>query len=384
MKKKILILSFSPIARDPRVMRQVDALESQYDLTVCGWGDAPKNSNIKFIQADKTRPSKLEVLVCLGFLLFSLDKLFYWSFMRHRRTLNSLKEGVYDLVLANDLDAIPIAVKVARQNNARLFFDLHEYFLGESEGVIYKLFFKKYNFRQCGIFLRQANLCVTVSDEIANKYQDQFGIRCGVIHNYPKYEDLSPSPMDEKCIRLIHHGVADPARNIVGLIQLVKFLDNRFCLDLVLVGDRNSRYFREILRVAKEIPNRVRILDPFPMREISKRANEYDLGVYMLRGDAPNNNLALPNKLFEWVQARLGVVTWPLSGMKSMIESHGIGVTSNECTVQSMANTLNALTVEEIRNYKENSNMAAHKLNASISVEKTQEMVGSLLSDDLT
>ena len=48
MKPKILIISFSPIRSDPRVMRQIQALENEYDLTVLGFGLDP-DRNINFI-----------------------------------------------------------------------------------------------------------------------------------------------------------------------------------------------------------------------------------------------------------------------------------------------------------------------------------------------
>ena len=45
MSKKLLIISFSPIARDARVLKQVRLFTPKYEVTTCGFGPAPEASN---------------------------------------------------------------------------------------------------------------------------------------------------------------------------------------------------------------------------------------------------------------------------------------------------------------------------------------------------
>ncbi|MGO3482613.1 MAG: glycosyltransferase family 1 protein, partial [Cellulosimicrobium funkei] len=40
-RPRLLILSFSPIASDARVLKQVHAFQDDYQVTTCGYGPAP-------------------------------------------------------------------------------------------------------------------------------------------------------------------------------------------------------------------------------------------------------------------------------------------------------------------------------------------------------
>ncbi len=67
--KKVLILSFSTIASDPRVMRQIRLLEHDYELTVAGHGERPAGS-FRYVKVDKKSASLLRKLLWAGLLLY--------------------------------------------------------------------------------------------------------------------------------------------------------------------------------------------------------------------------------------------------------------------------------------------------------------------------
>ncbi len=379
--KNVLILSFSELLRDPRVMREVYALKDGYSVTVCGWGKAP-DLNVKFVQADETRPGLFGKVFCMTMMFLRFHKMFYWGFKRHRLTKKRLKGISCDVVLANDLDAMPIAVWLAEKCGATLVADMHEYFPGQSQSsanMIAKMF-ARYNLRMCYRYIPRADACITVSEGIAKKYHADLGVQFEVVVNAPDYVDLNPTPVDPESIRLIHHGNAAPQRNILGLINVAMKLDRRFSLDLALVGDTESRYYKLIADAVRKSNGKVRLIDPFPMEQISESINAYDLGIYALNPDRDNHLLALPNKLFEWIQARLGVVTWPLPEMKRIVDVYKIGVTSKEYTVESMVEALNSLAVEQIVMFKKNADKAALHLHAGKNVEVIRKCVLFALS----
>ena len=78
MKPRILILSFSVIRSDPRVMRQVRLLEKRAMLTVAGYGTAPE-VECEFIAV----PYKLMTLVKKGIwaltLILTQFERYYWN-----------------------------------------------------------------------------------------------------------------------------------------------------------------------------------------------------------------------------------------------------------------------------------------------------------------
>ena len=58
MSKKLLIISFSPIARDARVLKQVRLFSPKYEVTTCGFGPAPEGVKRHLELTHATLPGK--------------------------------------------------------------------------------------------------------------------------------------------------------------------------------------------------------------------------------------------------------------------------------------------------------------------------------------
>lgn len=180
------------------------------------------------------------------------------------------------------------------------------------------------------------------------------------MRNIPPREELRPTPVGQ-IIRLIHHGVAAPDRKLELMIDLMQIADKRFSLDFMLVGE--SGYLERLKRRA-EANQRIRFLAPVPMQKIPEFINQYDLGIYLLPPDSFNNHYALPNKIFEFIQARLGVVIGPSPEMAQLVRKYDCGVVSADFTEQKMGAVLNQLTREEVARLKQNAHLASAELNA--------------------
>ena len=63
----------------------------------------------------------------------------------------------------------------------------------------------------------------------------------------------------------------------------------------------------------------------------------------------------LPNKFFDFIQARLPVAIGPSPEMRGLIKKYDCGFVAKEFTVESMAKTLNNLSISEIDIIKKNS-----------------------------
>jgi hypothetical protein len=100
--KRALVLSFSPIATDPRVMRQLQALVGRYELTVAGFGVKPPGSFIFHnIEAPSSLSGKIRkaLLLLLGF-----NETFLWGLSYVRKCLAALQGQRFDLVVTNDVN----------------------------------------------------------------------------------------------------------------------------------------------------------------------------------------------------------------------------------------------------------------------------------------
>ena len=79
-------------------------------------------------------------------------------------------------------------------------------------------------------------------------------------------------------------------------------------IDFMIVN-KNAKYFNIRNMAKKHSP--IRFIDSVPMLLIAGKLNNYDVGLYMLRPSTFNTYMALPNKIFEFIQARLVIAIWP-------------------------------------------------------------------------
>ena len=87
------------------------------------------------------------------------------------------------------------------------------------------------------------------------------------------------------------------------------------------------RHCRLLRRVASRrwqtsitcIAGRVRLAPPVAMTELVRAAKDFDVGFFALPGSSRHNELALPNKFFEYVTAGLAVCISELPEMARLV-----------------------------------------------------------------
>jgi len=138
-------------------------------------------------------------------------------------------------------------------------------------------------------------------------------------------------------------------------------LDERFSLDLILVAS-DPRYLERLKSLAQR-QSRIRFLPPIPMQDIPSFINNYDLGLYILEPNSFNNRHALPNKFFEFIQARLGVAIGPSPEMSRFVRQYDCGVVSPDFSPAALAAALRPVTAAQIDAWKQGAHAAADILN---------------------
>jgi hypothetical protein len=220
---------------------------------------------------------------------------------------------------------------------------------------------------------------ITVSAGLAQEYHRVYGVDPEVIMSLPTFWDLSPAAVKKDQIRMIYHGLANSSRRTEALIELMDYVDERFSLDLMLVT-RNDSYYHKMVAMAKQRKN-VRVIPPVRMQEIVPFTHQYDIGLILYPPVNFNIIHALPNKLFEFIQARLAVAIGPGVEMSKIVEKYNCGIISSDFSPQTLARKLNELTTEKIMEYKKNSDKAAHELNADENKRNVLKIVQGLIGE---
>jgi hypothetical protein len=285
--------------------------------------------------------------------------------------------------VANDIDTLPLAFKF--KGNTKIIFDAHEYAPRHFENnKIWKTFFQPFYIHLCKKYIPGVDGMLTVGKGLANEYEKHFGVKPVIITNATRYHDIAPAPIKPDTIRLIHHGIANPSRRLELMVEMMDHLDERFTLDLMLMtsdfASAQTKAFIENLKTSASKNPKIKILPPVKSHAVVTTIQPYDIGVFLLPPVNFNYENTLPNKLFDFIQARLGIAIGPTPEMASIVNHYSIGVVSEEFTAKSLATKLNALTTEQVASFKSNAGIAAKELNAERNEEIFNRLVKEVLS----
>ena len=299
----------------------------------------------------------------------------------HATIIAELGALTFDVAIANDVTAINIVVPVALNKGARVIYDAHEFSPGQrvlTEKTAWSLYYSAY---LLGKYLPLCDDVMTVCQSIADEYVRWFDIKpLTVITNAPRFVELTPSSVLPNRVRLVHHGLGLRPRELELMIKAVMLLDDRFSLDLFLLTP-DQTYFEE-LKLLAEPCSRIRFLPPVPSGEIAQALNAYDMGFYILPPVNFNHQHALPNKFFEFAQARLGIAIGPSNEMSSYVKKFGLGIVSTEFTPDAMAIALSKVTPERLNEFKENAHRHAGELSAAPQMTKLDALIKAVVELD--
>jgi len=371
---KILIISFSLLERDPRVFRQIRTLANEHEISTVGIGEfSYKNVKHHAIRKKPTTPFALlkRALLLMGRFYDSYHKFTY----PFHECLTELDEE-YDIIIANDVEAFPFAAGLKAKK--RFVFDLHEYAPRQFENnLFWRILVKPFNTYILRTYLDRADILFTVGEGIAREYLKVFGREPYVLTNAREYHETDKRQAittENKKIRLIHHGVASPSRKLEQLIQMMDYLDDEYELTLMLVPAGSRGYFDKLKSMAEKRSNVV-MRPPVSMQDIVHVIEEYDIGVYSLPPLNFNQEYALPNKIFEFIQARLAVVIGPSEEMADLVRKYKIGRVANSFRARDIASAVRSLSGTDIAVCKNNCDKAAKEVNAEVNMEEFKRLV---------
>ncbi|WP_339618283.1 glycosyltransferase family 1 protein [uncultured Salinibacterium sp.] len=368
-KPSLLIVCFSDISKDARVLKQVRAFAEQYSVTTCGFGETPV-AGVEHLRADlgQRQPNRGPQRYAKGALDLAARAFGWWNWTYRQiphvvRARELLRGRKFDAVLANDVDTIPIALELESKG---VHADLHEFFpgiydsatsAGRKQTAYLTWLVKRYASR--------AISATTVAAGLAEAYRD-YRIECEVVTNATPRFELSPQSV-RRPIKLVHSGVAQPSRQLELTMEAVAASSADVTLDLYLMPN-DVVYLAELVKLAKRIGPRVTIHDPLPQSELVTGLNSYDVGIFVLPPTSFNNANALPNKFFDFVQARLGLLIGPTPEMAKILNEYGIGAVTTDFSIVSIRAAIDALDEETVAEWKQRSDAASVPLSADVQV----------------
>lgn len=367
---RILVLSLSNLKHDARVMRQVHFLKGKHEVLVCCY-DAPPSVEYKSYLLPNIKLSPLNKLVGAICLLLKRFGVAHNIIYPYKTILADLlgKEKL-DVIIANDVETLPLAFHI-KKAGTKIFFDAHEYAPKHFEDRFWwRVFFQPLNTFLCRKYIPMVDAMMTIGQGLADEYEKNFGKKPVVITNSSFFWDIKPSETTSETIKLVHHGIVNRSRRIELIIGMLDHLPGHFTLDLVLVvpggSPKQKLYLDELKAFAKG--KKVEFLDPVPSSEIVPLLTQFDMGIILAPPINFNYSNGLPNKLFDFIQARLGVVTGPTPEIAKVVNTYQLGVVADDFTSEGLAKKLAHLTRKDVNQFKTQSHLAAKE----VAAEKNQ------------
>jgi hypothetical protein len=302
-----------------------------------------------------------------------------WAGLGRARALQGeLSQRNFDLIITHDITLMPLACGV-KSENTKIMLDAREYYPRNfDDQPQWRRDVMPVNLYLCKEYLPRCDKIITVSDGLAQEYAREFHVDPEVVMSMPVYRNLSPVLPQNNSIRIIHHGYASFSRKLEVMIEMMDYVDERFSLDLMLLlGSGN--YWDKIVSMVDSRKN-VNLISPVPMDQIVPFTNQYDIGLFLCPPTNFNLTYTLPNKFFEFIQARLAIAIGPSIEMRKIVDQYDCGIVSRDFEPQTLATELNKLTVDKLMYYKNQSHAAASILNAQTTGKRVHEIVAELAS----
>lgn len=274
----------------------------------------------------------------------------------------------YDFLFANDLDTLPAAFLASRLKRKPLIYDSHELFTEVPE-LVDRPSIQKIWVALEKMLLPRLEHMITVNQSIATIFESKYTIKCSVVRNVPvRLNNIEAHSktflgLSEDQIMLIIQGSGLNVQR--GIEEAVMAMAQIPRAVLFLVGDGDVILSVQKLVAQLQLQEQVRFVGRVPYNELLKYTAAADLGLALDKPLSLNYALALPNKVFDYIQAGTPIIASSLVEIEALIHRHDCGVILPEVTPQQIAEKINALIDQPERRaaYKKNCQLAAQTEN---------------------
>jgi glycosyltransferase involved in cell wall biosynthesis len=277
-------------------------------------------------------------------LRFRRGPLFYAEF--NIRLFFYLINKELDLIVANDLDTLPAAFFAAKLRNKKLLFDAHELFSEVPELVkrpLVKWFWQKTE----DAILPHITQSMTVCQSIADYYHSKYNIDMKVVRNVPTFRTTKRTSKlafpDKKII--LYQGALNVGRGLEWILNAMPLIDNSV---LVIIGNGDIRKQLEELTANLGIQDKVQFTGTISGELLHEYTSSADIGLCLLEEMGLNYYYALPNRIFDYIQAGVPVLATRFPEIANIVETYKTGVLIDHYEPVYLAETINNMLANPI------------------------------------
>jgi glycosyltransferase involved in cell wall biosynthesis len=355
MKKRIIVSVTNDLATDQRVKKVCNSLKNlDYDILLVG---RKLTESLKLHRDYDCKRMNL---------FFNKGALFYAEY--NIRLFFLLLVSKVDVYHSNDLDTLLANYLAAKIRRKPLVYDSHEYFTGVPE-IQNKPFVK-------GVWLAierwifpKLKYIFTVNPSISQLYKTEYGKTLRIMRNMPnkmsfdnnKTKEELGIPLDKDIIITQGAGI-NIDRGIEEAVEAMQYLKN-VCFLIIGDGDVIPQLKQRVVELG--LQKSVLFKGRMPYQEMMQYTNHAQLGLTLDKDTNINYRYSLPNKLFDYIHARIPVLATRVIEIQKIIEVYNVGLFIENHQPKHIADQIHlALNNEELQNtWSENMERAVKELN---------------------
>ncbi|MGZ5197750.1 MAG: glycosyltransferase, partial [Kaistella sp.] len=226
------------------------------------------------------------------------------------------------ILLSNDLDTLLPNYLVSKKLQNPLVYDSHEIFT-EMPSVNGR--FTQNIWRSLESFIvPKLKFMMTASESYADWFHKTYEIeRPVVVHNFPIKTENPQNYSEVNSIKIIiYQGVINPSRGLGMMIPAMREIDGA---ELWIAGDGPKKLEFVELTKTLGLDHKVKFIGklmPEKLRTITQKA---DVGLSIEENNGLSYYLSMPNKVSDYIQARIPVVVSDFPEMRKVIDHFGAG-----------------------------------------------------------
>lgn len=334
--KKIIVSVSNDLSTDQRVEKVCNTLfNAGYEILLIG----KKEANSSPIQR-RYSTKRIAVFFKKGFLFYAEFNLKLFLLILFTKK---------DLLLANDLDTLLPNYIASLLQKKDLLYDSHELF-PEIPELINRPFTKNIWSSIESKILPNLKNTYTVCGSIAKFYNSKYNTNFKIILNLPTKKQSLKSKFPFKYNNqkiILYQGAVNIGRGLELMLTALPFLEN--CI-FVIIGDGDILDALKKEVALKNLDQQVYFLGKITPNELHQLTPIADLGISVEEDLGLNYRYALPNKIFDYIQAEVPILVSNLPEMKKIVIDYHVGEIVHDRAPEKLANQIKSVLEKDFSN----------------------------------